>query len=91
MAKASSASSQSMYRTSRPSTAAKGLRQQRSREFGRRNTLGATDMRQHEDDRARIGEFGDGRHCRAQPRIISDLAAFQRDIEVFANEYALAA
>ena len=68
-----------------------GTREHRQRRVRVRHALGPAEMREDQHDRAAVGEFGDGRQRRTQPGVVGDGAIRHRDVEVFADQHALAA
>jgi len=58
--------------------------------FGIGRGLGAAEMREHDHFRALAGEFGQRAGDAREPRRVRDLAVGGRNVEVGANEHALA-
>ncbi len=60
------------------------------RHVGPHLALGPAEMRQQEHDRAAVAQLQHRRQHRAEPRVVGDLGAVHRHVEVDANEHLLA-
>ena len=64
--------------------------QLRGRHVGPILALGPAEMRQQQHDRAAVAQFEHGRQHRPQPRVVGDLRAVHRHVEVDADQHPLA-